>query len=348
MIGVAVVCVAIAIGFTQGWSLAKELQRASFSDVGLIPAGTKVASVIALSCATAALVLGVVAGAISEYGLGNGFVALLAAQTIATIARAVIAAPPHAAAAVVAVLLVAVVATATAWLVRKRFGAVDGTRVGAPAGLIPLLWVVAAWSIINAASAIGVAPPHELLDWMVTRGIAADVIVVIALTAGIAWLAARPAQIAALYGRMTATAVAADRRAWAWAGGANTVVLIGLFAVAAGVTPVLDVGVWTSIGIAITTVAVLDVVADWRARRRADLVGVWPIHDAALADTAAAVLARSGIPAHLRGRHARMLFNLFGPFVPIEVMVPADRAGEASALLKDMFDPAARGVTTAW
>jgi hypothetical protein len=108
------------------------------------------------------------------------------------------------------------------------------------------------------------------------------------------------------------------------------------------------VDVWTSLGGAVIAMAVVDHAAEWRARRRADLVGVWPIHDAAMADSARRVLAAAGIAAHLRGRAHRSLYQVLGPFIPIEVMVPRERAGEASAILRDMFDPASRGVTTAW
>lgn len=351
-IGVAVVAVAIVVGVVYGWRIARLFQDASAWSSVEITHGLRPVAIIALSTVAATLVLGLIAAAISEYGLGNGFAAMLAAGTLVELVRDVKHEVPPAPVAAVLIAMIAVVAAATLWLVRRRFGdRADAPGVNAPvAGLVPVMWPFALATILNAAIAAKITVPRGITDLVDRPSHGVALVIAIALTVAIGWLAARPGRSAALFGRMTATATppAPDRRAWAWAAGANVAVVVGLTLVGFAVATLLEDAQWGWIGIAVIAVAIADIVADWRARRRVELVGVWPIHDAALADTAAEVLARAGIAAHLRGRHTRMLFNLFGPFVPIEVMVPADRAGEASALLKDMFDPAARGVTTAW
>jgi hypothetical protein len=82
---------------------------------------------------------------------------------------------------------------------------------------------------------------------------------------------------------------------------------------------------------------VLDVIGEWRARlARRDLVPVWPIHLAHQVDRALAALAEAGIPAHARGRHYRMLFQFFAPYVPVMVHVPAASVDEARRILADM------------
>jgi hypothetical protein len=92
--------------------------------------------------------------------------------------------------------------------------------------------------------------------------------------------------------------------------------------------------------LAVCTAVAVDIVAEGRARLGRDLVSVWPIHRVQTADLAQAALRDAGIDAHLRGAGHRTLLFFFGPYVPIEVMVPAAQATAARAVLDQLFHPA--------
>ena len=86
---------------------------------------------------------------------------------------------------------------------------------------------------------------------------------------------------------------------------------------------------------------VLDVVAEAAAiRRHGGLVAVWPEHRLYAVDGALAALERGGIPSLARSVHQRVLWHFFAPFIPIQIMVPRERAEEAGTLLLDHFQPA--------
>jgi hypothetical protein len=63
------------------------------------------------------------------------------------------------------------------------------------------------------------------------------------------------------------------------------------------------------------------------------LASVWPLHRLYAVDAALARLRAAGIPAHARHVHARSLWQLFAPWLPVELLVPAAHAPRAAALL---------------
>jgi hypothetical protein len=94
---------------------------------------------------------------------------------------------------------------------------------------------------------------------------------------------------------------------------------------------VADTGV-DAIMIGITTAWLLDVYADLQARRQ-KLVIAWTLHAPHFADAAEDALAAQGIPCHMASSHLRVLLSFFGPFVPIDVLVPVEHHAAASNLL---------------
>ena len=86
------------------------------------------------------------------------------------------------------------------------------------------------------------------------------------------------------------------------------------------------------LGVVVTAV-IMDVVGEWRARHGRELRSVWPLHRVYAVDPALARLAAAGITAYPRGVYLRTLLQFFGPWVPVELLVPEDRAAEAEALL---------------
>ncbi|MDI1479803.1 DUF2007 domain-containing protein [Polyangium sp. y55x31] len=87
------------------------------------------------------------------------------------------------------------------------------------------------------------------------------------------------------------------------------------------------------------TMYVLDLVAEVRARMQfeGELVSVWPEHRVFAADMVAAVLRSEGIPVLLRGVLYRAMARFVHPFVPIEVMVPASRAEDATRIVRQIL-----------
>jgi hypothetical protein len=82
---------------------------------------------------------------------------------------------------------------------------------------------------------------------------------------------------------------------------------------------------------------VLDIVDEARAWR-ADLVVVWPLQQAQHAALVARVLADANIACHLKSSHLRTLLAFFGPYVPIDVLVPAADADEARKKIAMLFE----------
>jgi hypothetical protein len=314
--------------------------------------------VVSLVAATAVLVW--LAAIASEHGLGNGFVTLFAAGGLIAAGRQLVVddaagfnplverTGPY----VLAALFAVTVGTVCAWLATRRFRQ-PGTAatIAAPvAGVVPLIGIAAVLvPIMLLANVLNV--PVEWFDWTApghpdhARNV---LLIAFAASVGLGWALSRPRPAAAALGRMTGAKVPPATRAFWWATAISTLVVLAIAAASLPVGEQVPGSLRDTLAIVIVAVAGVDLVASWRAHRRADLVGVWPIHQLALADVAVEVLAKHGITAHLRGRATRALFHVFGPFVPVEVMVPADRAGEATAHLRDLFDPAARGSTTAW
>jgi hypothetical protein len=78
----------------------------------------------------------------------------------------------------------------------------------------------------------------------------------------------------------------------------------------------------------------LDVADELRLRlAHADLARVVVEHRLYAVGPALAALASAGIPTCTRARRHRALLSFWGPYLPLEVLVPADRAAEARALL---------------
>jgi preprotein translocase subunit SecY len=84
----------------------------------------------------------------------------------------------------------------------------------------------------------------------------------------------------------------------------------------------------------VLTAAIMDLGAEWRMRRQhGPLVTLRPEHRVYAIDAMAQRLEAAGIPVLLRSALVRTLLQFFGPWVPVEIMVPGSRAAEARALL---------------
>ena len=364
-LGRAVAIVAIALAAAQAWFATRYLIDMSESPYGTRFAyGEPLVMVASIVAATAWFAW--LAGVASEHGLGNGYSTILATDILIGIGRdlrfvvdggvgAEVAPGLSGGAMLILGTLTAAATTALViWLVSRRFAVpavadTDAPKIATPvAGIVPLTWLYVASGVLATLTALGIELPYEWIAWMSTMSAWPLIGIAAALTPALGWLLSRPAAISGARARMLGVTAAPAHRAWLVAVAASAGVTVALVAAADTLRLTAAVGPLDVVAYVVLAVVVLDLVSSWRAHRRADLVSVWPIHQFALADVAVDVLAKHGIAAHLRSRNHRALLHVFGPFVPIEVMVPADRAGEATALLRDLFDPAARGSTTAW
>jgi hypothetical protein len=98
---------------------------------------------------------------------------------------------------------------------------------------------------------------------------------------------------------------------------------------------VSGIGVWLIVAPAM----VLDLFDEWRGRRRhPDLVSIWPEHRPYAAHAARTILEQANIFVLLRGIHYRTCLQFFGPYVPIDIMVPAAYADQAVSLVNGVLD----------
>ena len=77
-----------------------------------------------------------------------------------------------------------------------------------------------------------------------------------------------------------------------------------------------------------------DIRREWAAVvQRPDLVPVWPLNHPAAARPVYETLDAAGIPVFLRGTTHRVMLQAFGPYIPIDVMVPAAQTERARTLI---------------
>lgn len=94
------------------------------------------------------------------------------------------------------------------------------------------------------------------------------------------------------------------------------------------------VGSAYGLGLITCTAVVLDLIHDWRAfHHRPNLVSTWPLHRVYAIGPVLRLLERNGISAHPRNANTRTIMQFFGPFVPIELMVPREQLAEARQIL---------------
>jgi hypothetical protein len=88
----------------------------------------------------------------------------------------------------------------------------------------------------------------------------------------------------------------------------------------------------------LATAVLCDLVREWRARRAsAHLTPVWELHQTYAVVPAMRLLESQGLHPFARGLDLRSLFQFFGPYVPIQILVPAGEAQACHALLQDRW-----------
>ena len=125
-------------------------------------------------------------------------------------------------------------------------------------------------------------------------------------------------------------------RAALYSAGFLSLYILGHFALSSR-PDLTEVGAWAALAspnLLLLPALVLDLLREWRARRDlGDLATIWELPAVHAVNPVLRALSAAGIPAHARGAGLRTLFQFFGPFAPVQVMVPTAQAAQAEAVL---------------
>jgi len=283
---------------------------------------------------------------IDRWGAGNGFAVILAAFMAPSLADAV-ASIRHRVDAGDRILLPLVVAAAVVAAVAHlagggslRPGAVESHDNQLPAPSSSFYPVIASRALLDlparfVALGIGVGPLVIAPATWTYRAVLAAVIA--GLCVLLAWLFNRPRIVAEAWQRTAKpSAVQAVhervRGAFARSLAQSLGICWGLVAVD---------WVWAdaqlriaAVNLAIIVCVASDVASELRfRRRRGALAAVWPVHRLYLLQGMLNALQAAGIPAFPRGRRFRTLWNFLTPYAPVDILVQAEHAERARAIL---------------
>lgn len=90
------------------------------------------------------------------------------------------------------------------------------------------------------------------------------------------------------------------------------------------------------VALLLATAILTDVIRESRVRvREPRMVSVWEVHQTYVVPPLLLCLENEGIRAFAQGQHFRGMMQFFGPYVPIRILVPADQAQKAEAILRE-------------
>jgi preprotein translocase subunit SecY len=342
---VAVVFAGLQAFFYHRW-MVRSGEMSPFFDV--LPTSAAARVLVGVAPALGSLLLVGIARAIGRYGLGNGFSILIAALAMPDLADGVMQSLQRVEVAgsrvfaPLALALMVVVALTSTTAARPRRGWLERplrpSLLTPASGLAPFvvmtgLLALPAQIATFAGRSASPLSPGSLLDSAIRYPLLA------AMCALFAWLFNRPRLVARVWARVPgvgdepqALAKAALRRAfWRSLPFLAALAVVGTLAVVGRLA--LNVMMLT----VIACVAV-DVGSELRFRRlHGALAPAWPVHRLYAVGPALAALSNASVPAFPRAlRHATLL-SFFGPYVPVEILVPATRLDEAQSLLAPLL-----------
>jgi len=294
---------------------------------------------LAASLVGGTMLLVIVASMIGHRGIGNGYAVLFVAEWIGQIRWDDLVHVSALKLAFAAIALVAVVAIAVCML-RWRVRAIRRPALPLPiSGIVPVADAAGLAMLVFQLVNVGILSRHNRLAvWLDSL----DHQVAFALAALVGWaliwafVFARPGRRKAELARAELEPV--DRASWLRAFALGTAMLAAMFAidhVARRVHPLFGT-LFETWWLVYTVATVLDIVGELRDRRR-ELIPVWPLHDPLLVDVVRDRLTAAEIPHHMQAAHARSLLWLFGPHIPVMVLVPPEHAAKADASLRELF-----------
>ncbi len=341
-LGHAVIALTFALILFQSWMIMQYLEALGrgYGISELTGSGRML--IVGSLLAGTALFAGV-AKLIRHHGLGNGFGVLLASSWLIGAGWPWLKLSPLVSADhVLGGATLVVVALPVAIALRWRVGAVGEATLRAPtSGLSP---ISDAGGLVVLLGLLGTLPLPDLttrvLDGIQFIGehMTLAVGLLVGMTVLWSWAFARPRVTGAIAARAGLSPVS-SRTFWR-ATALSAAVL--LFLLGPSLLPGYASSYYKSLANPLTIGVVvalgLDIFDDLRARRVA-LETAWSLQQAQHADLVAHDLASAGIPYHLASSNLRTLFAFFAPFVPIDVLVPAEHVPAArvriAALLAD-------------
>ncbi len=296
------------------------------------------------------------AGFVGRRGIGNGFSVLIATIELPGVARSLVqsvderlaAGDPVLAPLVFGGMLVAALAASTARWPTKGWD----DRPPRPDLLMPasgILVVILAETLYHYQDRLpdsGVVgrvkaalEPGSLVDAVVYPSL------LVAMGLLCVWLFNRPAAVAATWCRAPGfggdgrPALAASRVAFR-RGASRAALFVGAMAVMSWYEERTQVTVdimWLTVFACIGA----DLVGEWRFHRRhSNPVAVWPLHQTYTVGPALHALAAAGIPCFARALRHGALLSFWGPYVPVEIVVPRASARDARDLLRTLLQDA--------
>ena len=314
--------------------------------------GFRVITVLTLVGATGALVA--LARIVDREGLGGGFSILLLANLVPQIVGPLGSALLHAKSGAIpfsvlvnGVFVAAVLVGATLWMFSLfRLPASNDlphpALVSRPAcGVAPfttvaaILGAAAAWTRLNT-------PGHPLGPEPFTSNLPTALFLGVGAAIFFAFLFNRPDKIARTWKSLSPNPPEGILRPKAVM---LESVLFIILVVLAEAWAVRHIGNYSANTVAtlLATGIVCDVVREWRAREAdPNLTSIWEIHQTYAVAPTMRLLEAEGIHAFAKGARLRALLQFFGPYVPVQILVPAKDAERAHALLQERW-PRAEG-----
>jgi len=334
----AVTIIAILLCCVQAYFVVKYMDSLSRGGVEIFDSKMRWPAMFTI--AAGPMLLAVLASQITYRGLGNGYAVLLVfAWLWRTPWWDLPELPASELLRVGATILLA--ATISYALVAWRVASPGRVAVPLPsASVAPLQDGGGVLTLIGTLSALGVALPFDWLDAFqsIKKSLAIGITVLVVFTAIWAFAFVRP-------GRRRAELAAAgfeptDREQWTRSVLISAAALSALFALALLPPMRIARALADPALVLIATATIADLVAEWRARRKTELVAVWQLHDPLLVDAAGSRLALAGIPHFIQATRMRTLLWIFGSYVPMTVYVPKAHAEAAHANMKTWLDAA--------
>ncbi len=358
-LGRATVLLAYALALFQGFSIATMLESFSVAP-GM---GSKLFILLTLAAGLACIHL--LAETVSKRGLASGYGLLFASMPLIAVFRQLGDPKAETSAGSILGLLAAIAAVAgVTWYTLERSepthaatpkaetyrepGAREQApplRLPAPASGSDSLSTAASLLTLPASVALFLPAADLLADMLKNRTVHRAALIVLTVASALLFtrLYNLPGRVAKVFGRvrgnhasraeLEAEARDALRPATAKAI-AFLLALLAIEEIGFASVQITFAAVWT----ALTVALVLDIAAELRARlAMPDLVSVWPEHRPYAIAAVREALGQAGIAVHARGERLRRLLQFFGPYVPIELMVPQKHEKDASTLLRKIL-----------
>ncbi|MBA2541117.1 MAG: hypothetical protein H0V17_15865 [Deltaproteobacteria bacterium] len=338
-LGQAVAVLAMGFALVHGLLVAMSFEQAGFHGNSIVDfPGWNFRLMMMLSVTAGSLLLAIVAGVISEHGLGNGYGVVMATGIAFDILPDLHFVDPLSAEFGLGLLVFLMLTGAAMFVLRWRVVAARQPALRLPTSAVSPLADTGAFLLLVVSLTgftFGV-DPWRFFDWASQLNEPKIRMLLVALSIPIwAWVFARPKVIerVALQAGLDRPTTATWLRATA---------LSALLVLAGGVISAIALAhspahpLINAISALVFAAVLLDVIADAGARR-AKLAIAGVVHQVQYLGVIEHVLGDAKIPHHCHASHLRSLFAFFGPWAPVHVLVPEEHAMEARLKIDEVL-----------